>query len=196
MVKKRSPTIWNVHNRRLRNWPIGTGKLKSLVVRINREQPVGELKMPVLSNAKHELFSQQLALGKTASEAYELAGYKPSRSNASVLRAKQNISDRLAEILQESEKTVLNQIEYTRERLLAKLDHAYDVAEKRSNGSAMSAAIVAQARICGLIIDRREVGEVGAFDHLTDEELVAEAAKKARELGLAGPELVEDNKSV
>ena len=36
------------------------------------------------------------------------------------------------------------------------------------------------------------LGDVGAFDHLTDEELVALATKKARELGIAGPHLVED----
>ena len=92
--------------------------------------------MPVLSNAKHELFCQHLALGKTASEAYELAGYKPSRSNASVLRAKQNISDRLAEILQESEKTVLDQIEYTRDALLSELEEARTFAKEKSNPSA------------------------------------------------------------
>ena len=43
---------------------------------------------------------------------------------------------------------------------------------------------------------RREVGDAGAFDALTDEELVREAAKKARELGIAGPRLVEDEKSL
>jgi hypothetical protein len=54
-------------------------------------------------------------------------------------------------------------------------------------------ATIGKARVLGLIIDRREVGDAGAFDHLTDEELVARAAKKARELGLAGPLLVEDD---
>jgi hypothetical protein len=48
------------------------------------------------------------------------------------------------------------------------------------------------ARVLGLIIDRREVGEAGAFDDMTDEELVREATKMARELGIAGPRLVED----
>ena len=56
----------------------------------------------------------------------------------------------------------------------------------------MAMATLGKAKILGLIIDRREVGDVGAFDHLTDEELVAPAAKKARELGIAGPHLVED----
>jgi hypothetical protein len=52
-----------------------------------------------------------------------------------------------------------------------------------------------KAKILGLIIDRREVGEVGAFDAMSDEELVAEATRLARELGFAGPRLIEDGKS-
>ena len=84
------------------------------------------------------------------------------------------------------------EIEYTREKLLAELESARKVAEKAKNGSAMATATLGKAKILGLIIDRREVGDVGAFDHLTDEELVALAAKKARELGIAGPHLVED----
>jgi hypothetical protein len=43
-----------------------------------------------------------------------------------------------------------------------------------------------------IIIDRREVGEVGAFAHVTDEQLMQEAEKRARQLGLAGPRLVKD----
>jgi hypothetical protein len=52
---------------------------------------------------------------------------------------------------------------------------------------------MAKAKILGLVIDRREAGNVGAFDGLTDEELVREATKMARELGIAGPHLVEDD---
>ncbi len=48
--------------------------------------------MPLLDNPRHEIFAQQLAQGKTADEAYALAGYRKSRSNASVLRTNQNIS--------------------------------------------------------------------------------------------------------
>lgn len=55
--------------------------------------------MPVLDNARHERFAQELAKGKTADEAYTLAGYKPHRGNASTLRANQNIEARIAEIL-------------------------------------------------------------------------------------------------
>jgi len=135
--------------------------------------------MPVLSNAKHELFCQHLALGKTASEAYELAGYKPSRSNASVLRAKHSVSDRLSEILQQSERKVVQQIEYTRDSILAELEEARQMALELKNPSAAWQSAMAKAKILGLIIDRREVSDVSPFDGLTDEELMREAEKKA-----------------
>ena len=41
-----------------------------------------------------------------------------------------------------------------------------------------------KAKICGLIIDRREMGEPGAFDDKTDEELMEEARNRAAALGL------------
>ena len=55
--------------------------------------------MPVLSNPRHESFSQALAKGKTADEAYAQAGFKPNRGNAATLKAKQSIQDRVAEIV-------------------------------------------------------------------------------------------------
>ena len=48
----------------------------------------------------------------------------------------------------------------------------------------MMMASLGTAKVQGLIIDRREVGDVGRFDSWTDEQLVKEAA---------GPHLVEDN---
>jgi phage terminase small subunit len=56
--------------------------------------------MPVLDNARHELFAQELAKGKTADEAYQIAGYSPNRGNACTLKAKQSIQDRVAEIME------------------------------------------------------------------------------------------------
>jgi len=60
---------------------------------------------------------------------------------------------------------------------------ARQVAEKARNGSAMVMATLGKAKILGLIIDRREVGEAGAFDNMTDDELVEEAKKRAKALG-------------
>jgi hypothetical protein len=83
------------------------------------------------------------------------------------------------------------EVEYTREKLLAELENARSVAEKAKNGSAMAMATLGKAKILGLIIDRREVGEVGAFDSMTDEQLVEEAKKRSAALGLSSPDLPE-----
>ena len=55
--------------------------------------------MPVLDNPRHERFAQELAKGKTADEAYVAAGFSANRGNASTLKAKQSIQDRVREIL-------------------------------------------------------------------------------------------------
>lgn len=52
--------------------------------------------MGVLSNPKHERFAQELAKGKTATEAYVLVGYKDNDGNASKLAAK--VQDRVKEL--------------------------------------------------------------------------------------------------
>lgn len=54
--------------------------------------------MPVLPNAKHERFAQELAKGKSATEAYALAGYKPSQPNASRLISNDMVQARVAEL--------------------------------------------------------------------------------------------------
>ena len=54
--------------------------------------------MPILENQRHELFAQELATGKSASEAYVSSGYKPSRKNAARLRANEGVKARLAEL--------------------------------------------------------------------------------------------------
>lgn len=55
--------------------------------------------MPVLSNAKHELFAQGLAQGKSASEAYEAAGYKANRHNAARLNTNEHVRRRVEELI-------------------------------------------------------------------------------------------------
>lgn len=55
--------------------------------------------MPTLSNPRHERFAQQLANGKSADDAYVLAGYKRNRHNAASLAREEHIATRVAEIL-------------------------------------------------------------------------------------------------
>jgi hypothetical protein len=54
--------------------------------------------MGILKNPRHELFAQELAKGKSASEAYTLAGYKACRQNASRLSSHDDIKARVTEL--------------------------------------------------------------------------------------------------
>ena len=151
--------------------------------------------MPVLKNARHELFCQAVAQGKELQEAYVEAGFNANTGNPSTLNKKTHVQRRIAELLNESASKIVEkvaiEVEYTRDVLLRKLEQAFGVAEKAKNGSAMAAAVIGMARITGQIIDRREVSQVGAFDHMTDEQLLDEAKKRSAELGIAfDPKLV------
>jgi phage terminase small subunit len=55
--------------------------------------------MPILKNSRHERFAQELAAGKSATEAYEAAGYEPSRSAASRCAQRVDIRKRVDQIL-------------------------------------------------------------------------------------------------
>src|SRR5215472_14811888 len=55
--------------------------------------------MGPLANQRHERFAQALAQGKTASEAYVLAGYKANDGNASRMKGNERISARVQEIV-------------------------------------------------------------------------------------------------
>lgn len=55
--------------------------------------------MPVLPNARHERFAQELAKGKTATEAYESAGYKANEGNAGRLNRNEQVMTRVSELL-------------------------------------------------------------------------------------------------
>ena len=110
-----------------------------------------------------------------------------------MLRAKQDVSERIKEILEQASDKLVKNIDCSREKILAEIEQARLMAIDLEMPGAAWQASMAKAKIRGLIIDRREVGETGAYDALTDDELVALAAKKARELGIAGPHLVEDD---
>jgi hypothetical protein len=144
--------------------------------------------MPVLKNARWEIFAQAVANGKLLDDAYADAGYKPNQRNSSRIRKLTSVDERIAELLNERASKVIEkvaiEVEYTRDVLLRKLEQAFGVAEKAKNGSAMAAAVIGMARITVQIIDRREVSQVGAFDHMTDEQLVEEAKRRSAELGI------------
>ena len=150
--------------------------------------------MSVIKNARHEAFCQHIASGTmNISTAYVKAGFDANRSNASRLRQSIAIDRRIREIMTRRDRKITektsHEVETTRELILAELEEARQIAKKARNGSAMAMASLGKAKVLGLIIDRREIGEVGSFDNMTDEELVEQAKKRASALGLPAPSI-------
>lgn len=87
--------------------------------------------MPVLGNQRHERFAQELASGKTADEAYVLAGFKANRGNASVLKSKQSISSRVEEINSKAAADVGLSKQWVIERLVENANRAMQAVEIR-----------------------------------------------------------------
>ncbi len=126
--------------------------------------------MPTLGNQRHELFAQQLATGKSASEAYVLAGYRPSRKNAARLRANDDIAARVAEL----QALAARSAEITIESICRELDEATAVAKARGQASAMVSASALRAKLAGLMVEKVEVGRVGEFDRCQSVEQIAD----------------------
>ena len=108
--------------------------------------------MPALDNPRHERFAQQLAKGKSATEAYTDAGYKGDRTAASRLSTNANVQARLAELLSKAaERAVV-----TVEDIAKQLDE--DRVFARENGAAAAAvsATLGKAKVLGLIVEKSE----------------------------------------
>jgi hypothetical protein len=100
--------------------------------------------MPRLSNPKHELFARYLANGLNQADAYEKAGYTRSTPNSSILAGREDVQQRLAELIddkvsanEEKHETrrrkvkagaTLAEVGLTREWVLTEMMNVYDVA--------------------------------------------------------------------
>ena len=112
--------------------------------------------MPVLKNTRHERFSQELAKRRSQAEAYELAGYKPSRSAAARLAADVNICARLSELQDRvAARTEITVADITA-RLLA-IAAKGETSDEAPKLSVARAALMDAAKLNGLVTDKREL---------------------------------------
>jgi hypothetical protein len=116
--------------------------------------------VPVLPNQRHERYAQELAQGKTATEAYVLAGFKPSRQNAARLRTKDDIAARVLEIQHAAAKSA----EITIQTVCAELDDAISVARSKGQANAMVSAAGLRAKLAGLMVEKVEIGRANEFE--------------------------------
>lgn len=108
--------------------------------------------MPALENARHEKFAQELSKGKTATEAYVLAGYKANDGNAATLKGNQRILDRVLEL----QNAGSLRVEVTIASLLTEAADIQKKAMEANQHSAAIAALTAKAKLAGLWVDKNE----------------------------------------
>ncbi len=119
--------------------------------------------MPTLRNPRREKFALALSEGKSASQAYIDAGYKPCRQNAARMMTNDDIKARVAEL----QAGAAAKAEVTLETILAELADAAVVAKSKGQAQALVLAAMARAKLAGLLVERVEVGAPGDFDGLT-----------------------------
>ena len=126
--------------------------------------------MGPLPNVRQEKFVQALFEGKSATEAYALAGYKPHQGNSSRLRWFEMVQSRLRELQSEAARST----KITIELVCRELDEAVVVARSRGQAQAMVSASALKAKLSGLMIERVEVGNPGDFDNCNSTAAIAD----------------------
>lgn len=150
--------------------------------------------MPVLTNQRHERFAQSLAAGKSASAAYEEAGYVPNRRNASVLKTNQDIINRVKELQEKRQERFVLSKQYVLDSLIENAEIALGRkpikvglkgAEREVyvyKGDVANAAIKLAGLEVGMFTERKDFRITTELDNLSDLELVATLAREAQTL--------------
>lgn len=111
--------------------------------------------MAALSNARHERFAQELAKGKTQTEAYAEAGYVADDGNAARLTGNDRIAARVAELQERAAiRTEITVADITN-RLLAIATKGEASAEAPML-SVARASLMDAAKLNGLVVEKSE----------------------------------------
>lgn len=108
--------------------------------------------MPVLANARHERFAQELAKGKSQADAYQAAGYEPSEPNASRLTRNDKVQKRVAELQARAVENVL----LTREWVLEQLVDNASKAKAAGDFGPSNQALNLLGKELGMFVERTE----------------------------------------
>jgi hypothetical protein len=114
-----------------------------------------------LKNARHERFAQELAKGKSQSEAYKSAGYSATgnaaESAAARLVRNVQVSGRVGQLKARAAERAVVTVESITQRLLSIAEKG-EGKEDASLLSVARASLMDAAKLNGLIIDRSKVG--------------------------------------
>ena len=109
--------------------------------------------MPILENQRWELFCQAIVKGEITSKAYELAGFRPSRSNSARLRARECIRGRILELTQ----ACADGCQITIQSICDELDQAIAIARSKNQAQPLVNAAALRARLGGLMVEKQEI---------------------------------------
>jgi phage terminase small subunit len=123
--------------------------------------------MSTLTNIRHEIFANELAKGKTADEAYQLAGYAKNDGNCIRLKGDERIKPRVAELLEQGAEHTLITIETLTQMFL----QDRELARKLGQAGAAKGATDSLAKLHGFYIERSERGAPGDFDRMSEAQL-------------------------
>jgi phage terminase small subunit len=121
--------------------------------------------MAPLRNTRHEMFARGMAEGKSISEAYEAAGYKPSRPHASRLATKGNIQGRVAEL----QGAAAEETEITIGSLVREAANIQERATQAGQYSAAIGALIAKTKLLGKWVERSEQRNTNVNYAISDE---------------------------
>jgi phage terminase small subunit len=134
--------------------------------------------MPALSNLRHERFCRAFIKTNVAARAYLKAGYEPSKprvmySAAARLLTHVDVKRRI----QELKKQMAARNRITVDGLLEELAIDRDLARRLDQPSAAITATMAQARLTGLLVERKESGAPGDFAAMETAEQVLDRVR-------------------
>ena len=138
--------------------------------------------MPALTNVRHERFARAVIRTGVAARAYLTAGYRPTTRNALDVSACQLLRrPKVQARLRELRKQMAARNRISLDSLLDDLAADRALARTLGQPSAAIAATQLTARLCGLLVDRKESGQPGEFAGLQSEAEVLALVR--RELG-------------
>jgi hypothetical protein len=114
--------------------------------------------MPVLSNPRYERFAQGIAKGMSQIDAYNYAGYQPNQerkdiaSSASAVARTPQVAARIKDLLERQAKRVGISVD----DLLVELNAMYQLAMRTKQPASGVGAVIAKAKLLGLMVDRVE----------------------------------------
>lgn len=135
-----------------------------------------------LANIRHERFCREYIKTGVASVAYRRAYPNVNSRGAVWVSAHRLIRhDKVKRRIRSLREQIMKRSDITIEKILSDYQYALDMARTQTKPNEMVLAAKEQARLVGLLVERKELGGVGDFENLHDPADVLD--KVAREIG-------------